>query len=612
MTAYSRRLISGIRWFLMILVCCLCVQQAIAQKQPAIDGRADNTSTWEYAVVFNSAVKTYLSFFNSAIPDTQLTATVEGSLNITSHAPGQTKTHVCCRFISVSRLRLPLPASVVKEVNDCLLSGFCFTQHDNGIIDSIFFPDMPSEAAEHIVIQLVEAFQYYKPQQGSGVEPHQMLSLSDGKVVAAWREQARGNGSRIISLDSLTAVQPVPARVVELLPQHTDYKTAMQFHLDALQVVPERVEGYIERESRISHRAASKMVNRYLFIRGKKIKGGYFCEGSKYSRPLFFPERLAIFQQGQLAERADKIRPAELEEALLHLTDSAGDWQQARIADDVKAVLSGDGPSLAVIERIFNGSDPRSVRFKLIRGALISSPAPAAQEIVGRLISRYHLQDPSLLRYIVPSAGLIKTPARDIQHQLEAIVLDSRITAERKGSVCLALGNMAGQLIETDTGRADSLVSRLTMWLKQTDDPVLLLSVLGNAGARSSLPVILPYLEDSVAATSRAAYYALRFIADTVVDRLYIASLHKGKIADNKHAAVILEASFYRPYQEGLGLLMKEIIERGGRELQLLYLQLICHHSYRETRLLELVRTMAVADTEAGKAAKEFLQRAGR
>lgn len=604
MAAYSRQIIFIKMKSLILLLCIGCCTTINAQKK--------RSTAWEYDVVFNSSVKTYLSFFNNAIADTQLTAKVEGLLNLYTKPDQQMRSHICCRFASIGKLQLPLPDYAAKEVSDYLMSGFCFTQYRNGRVDSIFFPRLPTEAAEHIVIQLVEGFQYYRNDAANtGVSQYE-FGLSDGKVMAGFHRSADKPGHQVLLMDSLRPIQLRSSREVELLPQHTVYNTALRFEIDTLSIIPEIVQGRITRESRISHRLASKMVNNYSFLRGKKIAVAFVCPGYQYSRPLFYPERLTQIRQKQLAERAGKIRPEQLEEALLAVTDSTAELQQMHIGDDLKAVLSA-GTCLPMIEDLLIRSDPRSARFKLIRSALINAATPAAQEMIGRLIRRYRLYDPSLLRYIIPSAGLIKTPGYELQHELEILVADSLFPAERKAAVYLALGNMAGQLNEINIPRADSLVERITAQLEKGDDPILFLSVLGNAGTQHSLSLIQPYLKDSSAAVSSMAYYAMRFIDDTAVDHFYHAALMKSDFKADQKIAAIMEALFYRSDQPALASLMEKVMKNGTIELQLLYLQLICHHSYREISLIELIREigMQYRDIEVGKAANVFLEKAG-
>lgn len=604
MTVYPHQFIFMKMKSVIFLLCIGCCTAINAQK--------NRSTAWEYAVVFNSSVKTYLSFFNNAISDTQLTAKVEGSLNLYIKTDRQKRSHVCGRFAALSKLQLPLPDYVAKEVSECLMSGFCFTQDGNGVVDSIFFPEVPTEAAEHIVIQLVEGFQYYRNDIANGVALQHELSLSDGKVMANFRQSVEGAGQTTLVLDSLRSVQQRSSRQVELVPQHTLYNTTVRFGIDKEAVVPISIEGFITRESRISHRLASRMVNNYSFLRGKKITAAFVCPGYQYSRPLFYPERLTLVRQKQLADRAEKIKYQQLEEALLAVTDSTPELPQMHIGDDLNAVLS-TGTFLPVIEDLFIRSDPRSARFKLIRGALINAATPAAQEMIGRLIRQYRLYDPSLLRYIIPSAGLMKTPGYELQYELEDLVADSLFPAERKASVYLALGNMAGQLNEINISRADSLVKRIIVQLENNNDAILLLSVLGNAGTQYSLSVIRPFLQDSSTAVSSMAYYAMRFIDDPAVDELYVSALIRSDLRDDRRIAAILEALFYRAYQPAISSLMEKMMKNGAVELQLLYLQLICHHSYKETSLIELIREIGsrYLDNETGKAANSFIEKAG-
>lgn len=568
---------------------------------------------WEYAVAFNSQVKTNLSFFSEAIADTQLTVSLKGVLKVRSQVIDREHTHICASFSAIEKLDLPAPPAVISEVKQGLLTGFCYLQNGKGGIDSLLFSSLPADATEHIVVQLAEALQYYNHPNQSLANWSEVIDLSDGRLLADFHRVDSVNGLFRLTLDSLIARQSRPSRQVELLPQYTRYRTGLSYLLDSSSVIPVMVNGFIDRESYISHRIASKLVNSYSFVRVKSVVNTGICTAKSYRRALFYPGRVAAFRDRQQKLRSDKIKPADLETALRSITDSTSEQLQMNIADDLKAFLANSASSLSAIEEILIGSDPRSAQFKLIRSCLIHAATPEAQDMLVKLIREYRLRDPSLLRFIVPSVGLIAKPEYTLQAAMLELLTDMRVEADRRGTVLLALGNMAGQLSETNLARADSLVSQLAELLRPVNDPMLLLAVLGNAGTTSTLPFILPYLEDSSTDIRSMAYYALRFIDAPVVEEIYRDAWKKISFSDNRITAAILEASFYRPYQPSISLLFEPIMSNSDAALKLLYLQLICHHSYREASLIELIDRVRkqYTHTEAGVAAEAFMVNAG-
>lgn len=613
MTAYFRQSMIRLLRPLLLVGLCLFFLSVTAQNKLTAGLPAPQKKAWEYAVVFNSQMKTNLSFFSEAIADTQLTVSLKGTLGLRSQVAGQQYTHVCARFLAIDKLDLPAPPAVISEVKQGLLAGFCFLQNRKGGIDSLLFSSLPIDATEHIIVQLAEALQYDNDPGQTSDRRSRVIDFSDGRLLADFRRMDSANGLRRLSLDSLTARQTRPSRQVELLPQYTRYHTSLNYVLDSLSTIPVMVDGFIDRESCISHRVASKLVNSYSFVRGKSMTDTGICTEYVYKRPLFYPERMTESRDRQQMLRADKIKPAELEAALRSITDSTSEQLQMNIGDDLKAFLTSAKFSLSAIEEILLGSDPRGARFKLIRSALIHTATPAAQDMLIKLIRQYRLRDPSLLRFVVPSVGLIAKPEYRLQAELLELLADERVVSDRRGTVLLALGNMAGQLSETSLARADSLAGRLADLLQSVNDPMLLLAVLGNAGTKSTLPFILPYLKDSSTDVRSMAYYALRFIDDSVVEKLYLDVWQKISFSDNRITAAILEASFYRPYQPAIALLFTPIMENSDPALKLLYLQLICHHSYREASLIELIDQVRkrYAHTEVGAAAEAFMVNAG-
>lgn len=121
-----------------------------------------------------------------------------------------------------------------------------------------------------------------------------------------------------------------------MLPQYTRYRTRLNYVLDSSSTLPVVVDGFIDRESHISHRVASKLLNSYSFVLVKSIVDTGICTGHIYSRALFYPERMTELRDRQQKARADKIKPADLEAALRSITDSTSEQLQMNIGDDLK------------------------------------------------------------------------------------------------------------------------------------------------------------------------------------------------------------------------------------------------------------------------------------
>ena len=593
-TAYSQpRLLSFAKTATVFIYCTLMVLQGYAQEKKQVPGAPE---AWEYAVVFNSGVQTNLSFFNTAIADTQLNAGMEGLMNI-SVRKEKNGSHVCCRFTAISKLNLPLPESVKEAVNNSLRAGFCFTRHSTGLIDSIFFPGTPGDAAEHLIVQFIEGWQYADPGTSKRKWTNEFY-LSDGKVNAAFKSPAR----HLLEIDSIQAVYHKSGRHPDLIPQHTVYHSALRFGFEKEHSFPSEVNGFINRQSFISHHLASAMKNSYAYSR-KQVISNHFSHGADsfvYKRPFYYPERVQLLELEKTLQRAANLQSGVIENALLNINDSTPELNRTRLLDDLKAFLLAEKPISGELENIFLEADPRSARYKLIRAALIGAPTNnRAQEIIVKMIRKYRQEDANVLRYIVPSAGLIQTPGYALQQELEDLVTDSGIPSARKSSIYLSLGNMAGALTETDIPRADSLVERLILQLKPSNDPMLLLSVLGNAGTNNALPAIQAFLRDTSETIRGMAYYALRFIDLEMVDSLYLDAVSDDSRFNETTTGAILEAMFYRAYRPEILPALEKLLQTGPEKLQLQCLQLICHYSYHHPSLLKTIYTIAVTHPNA-------------
>ena len=590
-TAYfPPRLLSFAATATVFIYCTFIVLTGNAQGRRDFSRGGKAPEAWEYAVVFNSGVQTNLSFFNTAIADTQLNAGMEGLMNI-SVRKEKTGSHVCCRFTSISKLNLPLPESVKENVSSSLRAGFCFTRHSNGLIDSVFFPETPGEAAEHLVVQFIEGWQYFNPGT-SRQERTNEIYLSDGKVNAVFN-----NNGHVLVMDSLNAVYEKSGRHPDLIPQHTVYHSNLRFTFEKAAAFPSEVNGFINRQSFISHHLASAMKNSYAYSRKQILKNnaGHNSDSFAYKRPFYYPQRVQLLEQKRILARAENIRPADLEAALATIEDSTTELRQQHILDDLKAFLLAEKPLSEQLENIFLETNPRTARFKLIRAALIGTATTNAQAIIVKLIKKYRHEEVNLLRYIVPSVGLIQTPGYALQYELEDIVTDPKTPSARKSSTFLSLGNMAGALSRTDSSRADSLVARLIHLLKPINDPMLLLSVLGNAGTNNALPAILPYLKDTIETISGMAWYALRFVENEKVDRLYRDAISGSSVLNEVVPGSILEAMFYRPFRPEVLPYLEKILQTGSEKLQLQCLQLLCYYSYHHPSLLGLIGQIAVS-----------------
>ncbi|MGV3766221.1 MAG: hypothetical protein ACO1NW_08855 [Chitinophagaceae bacterium] len=572
----------------VFIYCTLIALPGNAQEKKDISRGGKAPEAWEYAVVFNSAVQTNLSFFNTAIADTQLNAGMEGLIQI-SVKTEKNGSHVCCRFTSISELNLPLPESVEEAVNKSLRAGFCFTRHSTGLIDSIFFHEAPGDAAEHLIIQFIEGWQYFDP-GASGQQWTNEIYLSDGKVNAVFK-----SNNYALVMDSLSAVYKKSGRHPDLIPQHTVYKSSLQFGFEKKSDFPSAVNGFINRQSIISHHLASEMKNSYAYKRKNRIKNNFShsSDAFNYSRPLYYPQRVHLLEQKKNMERAVGIQSADLEVALAAINDSTTELLQQRLSDDLKAFLLAEKPLSEPLENIFLKTNPRTTRFKLIRAALIGAATAEAQEIIVKMIKKYRREDANLLRYIVPSAGLIQTPGYALQRELEDLVTDAATPSARKSSIYLSLGNMAGALNETTPSRADSLVERLIHLLKPGNDPMLLLSVLGNAGTYNAMSAIQPFLQDTSETIRGMAYYALRFIEHEMVDSLYLIAVSDDSRPSEITTGAILEAMFYRAYRPETLPAFEKLLHTGSEKLQLQCLQLICHYSYHYPSLMKTIRTIA-------------------
>lgn len=550
----------------------------------------------EYAVSFSSTVATHLSLFQVAAADTQLTAAFAARVQV--YEVGTLQQFV--RFSHVDSLRLPLPASAVSAVRETLQNGFLLWLHPSGGIDSLGFATAPGDAAEQLIVQLVEGWQWRKDA---------MLLLSDGPVTVFAQNTSPGQWR----LDSLVTLTNGTGRNTDLLPQYTFYRPGLQYRLSDETRLPAIVSGFLNREARINHRVVSEMKNRYdiRLLQTKTVKPRHQPVYT-YRRPLWYPEKIQQVQRERQRERAKRVDIAILLQQLQAVTDSTPERDKANLLDDMKAVLLVNEKPLDELNTLWLTADPQQTRFKLIRAALVTTAHPLAQQWLLQRLQGLLKTDPAQIRYLVASLGLLPEPMPELENAVFALLQHPRVPEARKPGICLSLGNMAGQLLAKDSMRAMALTDRLLQYLADQKDTLLLLSALGNAGTSQTLAVATPMLSSASVAIGAMAYYSLRFVENGQVDSLYALALKDQTLPEEKKAS-LLDALFYRPFRPSLLPDLQQLLLTGKPPLQLQGLQLLCHYSFLHPHLLQNIRQLSLlhADADFRKSATDFLRQSG-
>lgn len=565
-----------------------------------------------YQVQFTTAVQTDFSMLGSGARDTSLMSSLKGQMQFTCTGASAGKWYFYCSF-AIDSNRFPLPAGEQQHIRESMHKGFYFSQQQNGVIDSVWFPHPVSEAAEHITLQLLEYYQYALPAEAdTGWQG--VLSLTNGIVSASYKADHKNNAGNVIRLTALTLLPE--SGQAGMLVRIDQYIAGVDYRFNRLTGRLQQVKGTVVRKAKINHKTITTLTNTFQYdwqsggIAGSAQISPSWPVATISGRPIYYPEKQLQKMQESYVTRSNNISIARILQELQENETSKDENVQDRLAVEIKTSLLAGKDSLSFLRNALQDADETGIGFKTLRTGFITASTEYAQETVRDYI-RLYKGDRSKMQKIIPSAGLMRSPLRLLQIELEVLAFDTATEESTGTSAQLALGNMAGTLRNVDPLRADSIASRLTHFLAGGEDDMLLLSALGNCGTQNILPFVLPHLSDTNKAVKAYAFYALRFVGLPVVDSLYRQALvteHDPEILTN-----VLNALFLRNYDAPLAKALHQLVEGSDAEqIQLAALQVLFEWSYRQPDLLLTIKEIAgkSSSNAVNKAARQFLARA--
>lgn len=597
----------------LLLVAGLFYTGVYAQQPDAALPRARWTVNEQvvYAVSFTTAVKTDFAAFGAQTQDTSLNGALQGTMHIICKDSSSVKWYFYAAFPAITHCRFPLSQKEQAFIQESLQQGFYFSQFRDGIIDSVWFPRRVSDAAEHLIIQLLEHYQYYLPTEAADSGWQQVLPLTDGPALATFSISDTADCSGMIKLTGL-AEQPqdVQPGVIARSNQYTA-GAAYCFRDSRLQ----ELNGWVVRQAKINHKTITTLTNVFHYVlQGSGVVTGLqfpaeYVAGM-YGRPIYYPGRLLQKLQESRLVQSKSISIAGLLKRLEENELVKDVNLQDKLAGEIQVCLLAEKDSLYLIRQAFMQADVNSISFKTLRTGIVTASTAYAQEMISDYLSTYK-SFPDKLRKIIPSAGLVRAPLPMLQKVLESFAFDTAVKEPVRASAALALGNIAGSLRLADSTRANALTRHLGAWLQPKGDDMLLLSVMGNCGTRHALPYILPLLSDSGTAVRGYAYYALRFIQQPLVDSLYQRALLHEKAPEM--FTNVFNALFLRGYSVRLTEVLYKLVQESAVEnTRLEALQVLFEWSYRQPMLLEKIRAIATDNSNSvvRKTALQFLARA--
>lgn len=593
-----------------LFICVMGLAQLSSHSWPRPGWAVGETAT--YRVLFTTAVQTDFSMLGSEARDTSLMSSLKGQMQFTCTGTSAGKWYFHCSF-AIDSSKFPLPSGEQQHIRESLHKGFYFSQLHKGLIDSVWFPYPVSEAAEHITLQLLEYYQYCLP-AAADTDWQQVLSLTNGMVSASYMAD---NKNTVHPMIRLTALTPLPeSGRAGMLVRMNEYIAGVDYRFNSTTGRLQGLKGIVVRKAKINHKTITTLTNTFQYnwqsegVVGSAQVSASWPGATIAGRPIYFPEKLLQkIQQGYQA-KSRTISIGRLLQELKENETRKDENVQDKLAVEIKTSLLAEKDSLSFLRKALLEADEKGIGFKTLRTGFITASTAYAQEAVRDYIRLYN-GDRSKMQKIIPSAGLMRSPMRLLQTELEGLAFDTMTEESTRTSAQLALGNMAGTLRSVDPLRADSIASRLAYFLAGGEDDMLLLSALGNCGTQNVLPFVLPLLGDTNIAVKAYAFYALRFVRGPAVDSLYrqaLATEHDPEILTN-----VLNALFLRSYDAPLAKALYKLIEESDAEqIQLAALQVLFEWSYRQPDLLLTIKEIAgkSSNNAVNKAARQFLARA--
>jgi hypothetical protein len=241
---------------------------------------------------------------------------------------------------------------------------------------------------------------------------------------------------------------------------------------------------------------------------------------------------LSVREDGEAGEAA--LQRTELGEATLEtlLTEldraekvPAGDGKETSLYLKFKALIYLHPGVCARLGKRLEVARPGGATMRILAQALSTSDRPAAQKALAGVITARR-DEWLALAELIPAAGLAKAPGRETEAVLRELARardwNMRSTAQ------LSLGSMARTLAQREPERAGAIVRWAVAELEATRDASgrrQWLLVLGNTGAKESLPAVRKHLGDPDPRVRSAAVGALRWHPGVEIDEAICQAL---------------------------------------------------------------------------------------
>lgn len=576
---------------------------------PVADAAFQPHCVAEFEVDFSTTIMADIGMLGEHAKGANASGKLKGCVQIICNEMTDAEYDFYYRFKTIKQLDLPVAEEVLLSVRNDLSKGLRFLQKKDGQITELCFPEKPSEAGESLLVQLLEYYQCVRP--GKAAATWQApLQIADGNMEAGYTSAIKGN-TRVLQLLSLEPVEDM--RPQQVVTKHNVYKPTLSYEWQGNNAWFNRLTGSVERVTKINQStlmARRDSLEMKLVMAGTnkdQFAAGEMTDKSIYSRPIYYPEKDVAYARERDLQKASELNIPDLLEELRRNETLKDELIKDRLTTSIRLCLVAEKASLPLIRNVFFESDVHGFSYKTIRAALVTASTPFAQETLCSYIATNY-QDWSKLKRIIPSVGLIRNAMPKVEQQLEQLAFDSANSEDLRSAAQLALGNIAGNLRHHDQVRADSVASKLAHSLRNSDDAIQVMSVLGNCGTSNTLPYILPYTKDTDALVRGQAYYALRFVNEPTVEEMFKLALREQN--DSPVLEQVLNALYFRKFNRDIYVLVDQVVQRHPTEkTRLQALQLIFGWSYRHSGLAQDIAEHAEKNsmTAVREAAAQFI-----
>jgi HEAT repeat protein len=175
------------------------------------------------------------------------------------------------------------------------------------------------------------------------------------------------------------------------------------------------------------------------------------------------------------------------------------------------------------LAKILEVADPRSKTMQVLATALSAVGHPEAQAALIAVL-KFREDDFLAARVLVPALGLTQHPTEESEAALKSLIRRSQ-NEDIVTTAGLSLGIMASHLGQDAPERQKQIVTEIQNDYENaatSQQKKFLLSVLGNAGSKEALPLIIRAIQSDDLSIQSEAVLALRFISGAEVDSLLL------------------------------------------------------------------------------------------